>query len=934
MSKKQFKTSTLFFLLLLGVPALFSFLQMPESMNNASIEVFPDQETYSGKNISSYIIGTNRNHVPLDNADLNLKPNPNAAPEATKINEMVAKYGTVAPRFGNKRKIYRIGHLVTDGTINYDCDNLTITPTDGFLFSEHNSNDTQYPYGPSNEYPHDDIRNGMEEAIRMNADVTMVINFADDNAIQEAKDMIDSLKKYTYEGTPLIEYVKYFEIGNEIGYTINPGHCAYACTAEIYAERAKSIINAIAPLHPSAKIGVVGSNASDWAGDGCSIYQSIGDGKCSGNCPTATPTTQGWGPASIYLPNMLAILDNKIDFLILHSYASYPLAQAESVLSNTVDNPSDIGGAFMAQNSWNIEKITDPTFDDPIQPAISAYNSTHTNRPITLANTEYCTHLNSGTRSKLVHGTLEALYTADNMLTAIALDFEMAVNFAMYHRPNSTTAGPVEPSTDLLFKGADSSKVKPVFEIHEFIAANLGDVVINSDLDPSDLDPISTIKFFQNQVSNPPCCSDNPVSCTDPNEDCNNPYADLTNTYEYSPLGYVATKRADNGNVVLLLINRSEEHSLTLDISPGVMQDIILLKTYFGDSFIDPTLSYQESSGAQVDLSAVVLPPLSVNILEVGAGNSTDPCDGIEVSAANNAIITNTTNDNVAIITIYNQNYSQTFPGPFICNSYNTPGACQQSITTPVPAGSYNVLVQFNNGAEPCSFPITVVACPLDMDVDGDGICDDIDNCLNEFNPDQEDTDGNGIGDACEGNADCFGVNVTAGTQSITTNTTNPEVVLIKILDANYNLVKLVCNGYSVTGECQQSITTPVPNGTYFVSIQIPGAEPCFVTVTVSDANRSGNRSSNSASTSLALESPSLLVYPNPAKQVVSIEMPETPATLLHLYNNQGQLVKRVAVEGQSTISVNIQDFAEGMYHIELKMKDGTAQNARFVKAE
>jgi len=52
--------------------------------------------------------------------------------------------------------------------------------------------------------------------------------------------------------------------------------------------------------------------------------------------------------------------------------------------------------------------------------------------------------------------------------------------------------------------------------------------------------------------------------------------------------------------------------------------------------------------------------------------------------------------------------------------------------------------------------------CPLDPenDADSDGVCGDVDNCPNDYNPVQSDTlppQGNGIGDACdcEGNFDC-----------------------------------------------------------------------------------------------------------------------------------------------------------------------------------
>ena len=44
-------------------------------------------------------------------------------------------------------------------------------------------------------------------------------------------------------------------------------------------------------------------------------------------------------------------------------------------------------------------------------------------------------------------------------------------------------------------------------------------------------------------------------------------------------------------------------------------------------------------------------------------------------------------------------------------------------------------------------------------DVDGDGVCGDLDNCPGMYNPDQLDSDGDGVGDACD-DEDCYALTI------------------------------------------------------------------------------------------------------------------------------------------------------------------------------
>ena len=116
--------------------------------------------------------------------------------------------------------------------------------------------------------------------------------------------------------------------------------------------------------------------------------------------------------------------------------------------------------------------------------------------------------------------------------------------------------------------------------------------------------------------------------------------------------------------------------------------------------------------------------------------------------------------------------------------------------------------------------PIGDPCAELWGDTDGDGVCDDLDNCRITFNPDQADHNNNGIGDVCEGlngpNA-CRDLFVSGGSDHINIAGIVSPNALIEYLGTG--------TGWALVGHCNANCgaTTVIPNlepGDYKVKIQ------------------------------------------------------------------------------------------------------------------
>ncbi|MEM1119060.1 MAG: T9SS type A sorting domain-containing protein, partial [Bacteroidota bacterium] len=146
-------------------------------------------------------------------------------------------------------------------------------------------------------------------------------------------------------------------------------------------------------------------------------------------------------------------------------------------------------------------------------------------------------------------------------------------------------------------------------------------------------------------------------------------------------------------------------------------------------------------------------------------------------------------------------------------------------------AGAYNVTIQTFNPY--CYNLVTVNVTgggsgnPCDGqggDSDGDGICDDQDNCDFTRNPDQADNDGDGIGNVCDdtpnggggGSPDCKAVNVSGGDGKVTiSNLAQGAKVEISGPSTGYGQ-QLVCEGNCNSSE----MVTGLSAGEYHVTVQ------------------------------------------------------------------------------------------------------------------
>ena len=453
---------------------------------------------------TSHIIGANRNH---------LSDEPNLAGK-------LDTYAKIKPTFGGGRKLYRLGHGPTDGRLDPPNEYMT-----GYHFEEWWDRPAEYPY--------DDIRLGLNEAKRMDCDITVVVNFGSGTP-EEAGRLVSYLNKKddavrnAHGDEPW--NVTYFELGNEVTWRLQVGHDPHCMSPEIYAKRCKEFAyemrkNSDIPI----KIGLVGCTSGSWINDDWDNDES-----------------------SDRLHNIIPFFEfmgDDMDFITYHGYPEFGNSDFE----------------MMCSNQWFTDKLAKKVIPT-VRESEKKFGLSH---PVDIANSEY---FSAGYSNSHHQDMLEALYTADTIVTCLNLDIKMAVSFCFSYDKAAI-------AQSLFFLEDDPNQPTMLFKVHELFSTNLGNRVLESTGEGL---PTTPAEFLDGGAV------------------CN--------------LSHAATL-LDDGTVALVVVNRMDTGSVTTSIELGFKHSRAELLTFNGGSYDNKHADYSETP--LEDLAQVTFPSASVSVLRI-----------------------------------------------------------------------------------------------------------------------------------------------------------------------------------------------------------------------------------------------------------------------------------------------------------------------------
>jgi len=219
-------------------------------------------------------------------------------------------------------------------------------------------------------------------------------------------------------------------------------------------------------------------------------------------------------------------------------------------------------------------------------------------------------------------------------------------------------------------------------------------------------------------------------------------------------------------------------------------------------------------------------------------------------------------------------------------------------------------------------------------DSDGDGICDDLDNCPDQYNPLQTDQNSNGIGDDCETpNDPCTELEAVASNGIVSIlGLESADIGKVQIFDSNWQ------NVYTCFGDCDPSPSVFVDDGLYYVRLGIYDASwqnicDQLFNLTVSDGSGTAMMNGFGTEENDAFD---FNLFPNPANEYIRLSIPkkeEGQIVAISVYNSLGiqMYQNEEVVISAAPVVVDVSQYGPGVYTCVLSSEKYKRVSRRFV---
>ena len=205
-------------------------------------------------------------------------------------------------------------------------------------------------------------------------------------------------------------------------------------------------------------------------------------------------------------------------------------------------------------------------------------------------------------------------------------------------------------------------------------------------------------------------------------------------------------------------------------------------------------------------------------------------------------------------------------------------------------------------------------------DTDGDGVADDIDNCLNTYNPGQEDTDSDGVGDACAECSEPYNVSIMRTSDTTATFTAGNAIWHYQGTANRAGRPLRARPMYGMTDmqvpHTQNALVPSFAYDTWFRTICPEGGYsdwvgPFYLPVFTVDSKGL----------------PELTIYPNPTMGEIRFE--KAKIKMVQVYDSNGAMMFEIKVENNHLDLTRLQS---GTYNLILTDADGNKYQEQVIK--